>query len=203
MQIPDALRLALELGQQRGSVGPEVVEIHVARALAFFAPGAPAPGALCLDLGSGGGLPGLPLAVAHPHTRWTLLDARQQRVDDLRRAVDRLGIGHRVTVVHARAEDAGRGPERGTYDVVVARSFGPPARTAEYAAPFLRPAGALIVSVRAEGASWPAQPIPALGLGAPESWTAAGMAFRRYPLERPVDDRYPRRPQAQARHPLF
>jgi hypothetical protein len=203
MQIPDALRLALQIGQQRGSVGPEVVETHVARSLAFFAPGAPAPGASCFDLGSGGGLPGLVLAVAHPETTWTLLDARQQRVDDLRRAVDRLGIATRVTVVHARAEDAGHGPHRGAYDVVVARSFGPAARTAEYGAPFLRLSGTLTVTLRADDPVWPDGPIPQIGFGAPETWTAGDALFRRYPLERAVDERFPRRPRAQERHPLF
>ena len=112
-----------------------------------FGDAVPPPG-LALDLGSGGGVPGLALARWWPASRWVLLDARE------RRAVFLAGCGRvswrSVTgcrSLHAAAEDAGRDDRhRGRFDLVVARSFGPPAVVAECGAPFLREGGRLVVS---------------------------------------------------------
>jgi 16S rRNA (guanine527-N7)-methyltransferase len=106
--VPPALRAVLEDGQRRGVIGPGPIESAVDHALQFFSGLAPRPGWRCVDLGSGGGLPGLPLALAHPATSWVLLDAWEARVDALRRAIRSLGLSDRVEAVHARAEDAGR-----------------------------------------------------------------------------------------------
>lgn len=104
-------------------------------------------GARCLDLGSGGGLPGLVIAEVRPDVALTLLDARGGRTDQLIRLVGRLGIGHRVTVVQALAAEAARLPQlAGSFDAVVARSFGPPRAVLEAAAPFLTPGGRVVVS---------------------------------------------------------
>ena len=116
-----------------------------------------------LDLGSGGGVPGLVVAVDH----WTraqivLLDASQRRCTYLELCVAALQVGGRVVVHWARAEEAGRDPaRRGGHDVVLARSFGPPAVTAECAAPLLAVGGALVVS----------EPPGATG----DRWDAAGL----------------------------
>jgi hypothetical protein len=100
-----------------------------------------------LDLGSGGGLPGLVLVSAWPTTDWCLLDANQRRTEFLQEAVDELGLAGRVTVRRGRAEDLAHDPSlRGTFDLVVARSFGKPAVTAECAAGFLAVGGSLVVS---------------------------------------------------------
>ncbi|MHB8328638.1 MAG: RsmG family class I SAM-dependent methyltransferase [Acidimicrobiales bacterium] len=109
-------------------------------------PSAWKPGSF-LDLGSGGGLPGLVLAHHWAQCASVLLDSNERRVDALRQCVRQCGWEERVRVVHARAEVAARDPElRGALDVVVARSFGPPAVAAECAAPFLRVGGLLVVS---------------------------------------------------------
>jgi 16S rRNA G527 N7-methylase RsmG len=120
-----------------------------------------------LDLGSGGGVPGLVIAAARPEAAVVLLDASERRTDWLRRAVSRLGWTERVRVVTARAEVLGRDASwRSSQDAVVARGFGRPAVTAECAAPFLRIGGRLVVSEppRVHGDRWPSAALAELGL---------------------------------------
>ena len=125
----------------------------------------PGPGWV-LDLGSGGGLPGLVLALEWPQTTVTLLDAQQRRTAFLADAVRRLGVTTRVQVVEGRAESLGRGAElRGRVDVVVARAFGRPAVTAECAAPFLRADGILVVSEPPVNLRTGADPAPRAAAG--------------------------------------
>ena len=84
------------------------------------------------------GLPGLVLVGMWPDCRATLLDAGERRCAFLAEAVDRLGLGGPGDGRAVPAEEAGRRPDlRGGFDLVVARSFGPPAVTAECGAPFL------------------------------------------------------------------
>jgi len=100
-----------------------------------------------VDLGSGGGLPGLVLAWLWPHSSGALLDSAHRRTEFLEESIRSLAWQARLEVVCARAEEAGRDPAlREAFDLVVARSFGPPAVTAECAAPFLRVGGLLVVS---------------------------------------------------------
>ena len=85
--------------RQRGFLGPGPVEPHLdhARAFAVAVPDVPAR---VLDLGAGGGLPGLVLAVeCWPTARWVFLDAQQKRTDFLREAVHALDLVDRVEVV--------------------------------------------------------------------------------------------------------
>src|SRR5205085_3530969 len=122
-----------------------------------------------LDLGSGGGLPGLVLAMAQPDLEVVLLDANLRRMSFVGEAVATLELTRRVTVVRARAETSGRDPScRGSFDLVVARGFGRPAVTAECGAPFLRTGGLPVVSEPPEeaepAAGWPAPPPAELGL---------------------------------------
>ena len=121
----------LERSRRLGFLGPGSVRVHVEHAHGFTR-GVDAPPARLLDLGSGGGVPGLVLAVQWTETVTVLLDASERRCAFLTEAVVSLGCGDRVTVVRSRAEQAGRRDDlRGHFDVVVARGFGPPAVTAE------------------------------------------------------------------------
>jgi len=105
------------------------------------------PPASALDLGSGGGVPGLVLALAWPASRWTLLDANERRTAFLEQAVAELGQQDRITVRRDRAETAAHDLTlRHRFDLVVARGFGPPPATAECAAAFLQVNGLLLVS---------------------------------------------------------
>jgi 16S rRNA (guanine527-N7)-methyltransferase len=98
-------------------------------------------GASVIDVGSGGGLPGVPLAIVMPHLRFTLLEATGKKADFLRRAAAELGLDH-ARVVNERAERAGQSPEhREQYDAAVARAVGPLATLAELTIPFVRIGG--------------------------------------------------------------
>ncbi|HET9601410.1 MAG TPA: RsmG family class I SAM-dependent methyltransferase [Acidimicrobiales bacterium] len=148
--IPAPIRAAiLDLvaeAQARGFLGADLdLDRAVAHAHGFCPPIVDAR--RVLDLGSGGGLPGLVVAAALPGSGVTLLDASVRRTDWLRRAVNRLGWSDRVAVVTGRAEVLAHEPRwRGSQDAVVARSFAPALITAECAAPLLRPGGRLVVS---------------------------------------------------------
>jgi 16S rRNA (guanine527-N7)-methyltransferase len=162
-----------------------------------------------LDLGSGGGLPGLVIATYRPELELTLLEARQRACRFLREAVITLNR-QEVAVVEARAEEAARRADlREAFDAVVARSFGPPAVTAECAVGFLRPAGRLVVSeppdeegLEVASARWPAEGLEQLGFGPPARGAAAGGSF--VVLEKVRnDERWPRRVGIPAKRPLW
>ncbi len=134
----------LQESHRFGALGetPEVAIQHSERFLAALG-----AASSVLDLGSGGGIPGLVLAVRRPDLRVTLLDRRTARTDLLRRLVHRLGVSSRVTVLAGEAEVFGRQAQyQGSFDVVVCRSFGTPAVATRMARPFLRNGGLLIVS---------------------------------------------------------
>ncbi|MEE4275817.1 MAG: 16S rRNA (guanine(527)-N(7))-methyltransferase RsmG, partial [Thermoleophilia bacterium] len=99
-----------------------------------------------LDLGSGGGAPGLPLAIAAPRLSVTLLDSVRKKCDFLTAAVDELGMADRVAVVCARSESfAAPGAQgREAFDLVTARAVGALAEVVELAAPALATGGRLL-----------------------------------------------------------
>jgi 16S rRNA (guanine527-N7)-methyltransferase len=199
-----ALLRVLERSRKLGFLGPGPVEPHIERALDGLDLISPEV-RRALDMGSGGGLPGLPLALALTTIEWVLLDGSVTRGQFLRTAVDELDIGHRTGVHIGRAEVAGRAPAfRATFDLVVARSFGPPAVTAECGAPFLAVGGTLVVAEPPGGSPdrWPASPLAALGLVVGSSVTSPS-AFQVLHQERPCPERYPRRTGVPAKRPLF
>lgn len=132
--------------QRLGYLGPGDLAVHAAHANAF-AEFVPPDTRRIIDLGSGGGVPGLVLGVRLPLARITLVDAKVRRVDWLNEAVSRLGLGDRIHPVVAEAQALAHEPEeREGYDVATARGFGPPAFTAEIASGFVRRGGRMIVS---------------------------------------------------------
>jgi 16S rRNA (guanine527-N7)-methyltransferase len=105
--------------------------------------GALPPGAMVVDVGSGGGLPGIPLAVVRPDLKITLLEATRKKADFLQETASRLTL-ERVTVLAARAEEAGHSPDhRERYDLAVARAVAPLAALAELTLPLVRTGGRL------------------------------------------------------------
>jgi 16S rRNA (guanine527-N7)-methyltransferase len=97
------------------------------------------PGTTVADVGSGAGLPGIPLALLRPDLRVTLVEPLLRRATFLTQAVEELGIGDRVTVVRARAEE-----HEGRYDAVVSRALAPLPRLVTWCDPLRRPDGSLL-----------------------------------------------------------
>lgn len=186
-----------------GPLGPQLD--HAAGFAEALATVSPDPPPKLLDLGSGGGLPGLVLAVRWSTSEVLLLEAGERRAGFLAAAVLDLGLDGRVDVVRERAEEAGRGRLRASMDAVVARSFGPPAVTAECAAPFLRLGGFLVSSGPPDSRleeRWPVAGLARLGLGRPRQVTEAATYELVTQLE-PCPERYPRRTGVPAKRPLF
>jgi 16S rRNA (guanine527-N7)-methyltransferase len=133
---------------QLGFLGPRererLWERHLDDAFGLAGIRTPAPGERWADLGSGAGLPGLPLAVAHRATSFAMIDAQRRRLDWVEAAAQALGLPN-VTAVHARLEDYARGPARASFDVATARALGPLPVVAELGLPLLRIGGQLLV----------------------------------------------------------
>ena len=185
-----------------GSGPPEDQRDH---ALAFVAALTGRAAGLGIDLGTGGGVPGLVVARALPGWRWELVETVARRAAFLERALRRLALDDRVRVVHQRAEDVGRRSQaRGRADAVTARSFGPPAVTAECAAPLLRPGGVLVVSEPPGGPAdrWDVAGLAALGLAVAEQ-RAGPPALVVLRQETTCPPRYPRRAGIPAKRPLW
>lgn len=100
-----------------------------------------------LDVGSGGGLPGLVIAVERSDIQVELLEAKQKKVEFLRCAIEELGL--KVPVHHGRAEDLRHSNLEGAFDLVTARAVAPLDRLLEWTVPFLRPGG-LLFAVKGE-----------------------------------------------------
>ena len=202
----DGLHEVLSQARELGFLGPGPVDGHIEHAAGFLqAVGSPPP-ARAVDLGSGGGVPGLALAIAWPDTAMCLLESNDRRARFLAGAVRTLDLERRVVVAHARAEELGRDPEwRGRADVVVARSFGPPAVTAECAAPLLDLGGRLVVSEPPtdEELRWPAQALTTLGLRPVSRFEQAFSRFQVLRLEERCSEIYPRRVGVPGKRPLF
>jgi 16S rRNA (guanine527-N7)-methyltransferase len=96
-----------------------------------------------VDVGSGAGLPGIPLALARPDLTVALLEPLARRVTFLDEVVDRLGLTN-VTVVRGRAEEGPARRELGGADVVTARAVAPLEKLAAWCLPLLRPGGRLL-----------------------------------------------------------
>jgi 16S rRNA (guanine527-N7)-methyltransferase len=160
------LHQILEDGRAVGYLGPAAIEVQIAHARAMGRAIDDWSGS-ALDLGSGGGLPGLVLAMSHPHGRWVLLDAHAGRTSFLEQAVRELALSRRVAVVRARAEEAGRRSDlREAFAVVTARGFGRPAVTAECASALAAVGGRVVVSEPPDAAPdrWSATGLERLGL---------------------------------------
>ena len=96
-----------------------------------------------VDVGSGAGFPGVPMAILRPDIRFTLLDSLGKRVDFLNRVIDELGLNAEALCL--RAEDAARQPRlREGFDLAVARAVAPMNVLCEYLLPFVRVGGHML-----------------------------------------------------------
>ncbi len=165
-------------------------------------------GARVMDVGSGAGFPGLPLKLAEPSVRLTLLDAQQKRVDFLRELTEKLDV--EAECLHARAEEQALRPGyRDGYDFAVSRAVARLNVLSELCLPFVKPGGAFLAMKsrdsdeelrQAEGA------IARLGgsLEAVAELTVAGVPRRVAVIRklRPTPRGYPRRFAKIKKEPL-
>ncbi len=141
----EMLHDALGEAQRIGMLGPSSLEIVIQRSLGFVRQ-LPDDTRTVIDLGSGGGDPGLVIVASCLDVTVTLVDRRAKRTDLLARLVGRLGLVQRAEVIEADVADLpSRYPNR-RWDAVSSRGFGSPSYTAIHAAPLVHPGGVLLVS---------------------------------------------------------
>jgi len=169
-------------------------------------------GATVLDLGTGGGFPLLPIALAKPEMKHIGLDSTQKKIDAVQRIVDALEIKN-VTLFCGRAEELGRdAAHREQYDVVTARGIASLNTLIEYASPFVKPKGKIIcwksmqidqelqdsLLARAELSC---QLVNQHRYTLPDKWGERQLLI----LEKrgPISDKYPRTIGTPKKHPLI
>jgi 16S rRNA (guanine527-N7)-methyltransferase len=169
------------------------------------------PGARVIDVGTGAGFPGLPLKIAAPGIRLTLVESTGKKADFCRHIAELLHLSD-VTVLHARAEDVGRDPDhREQYHWAVARAVADLSILAEYLLPLVRVGGHALAQKGAGGPAEVQSAAKALRLlgGAVERITPVelpGIAEVRYLIvlhkNAATPPQYPRRTGMPSKKPL-
>jgi len=167
--------------------------------------------AALVDIGSGGGFPGLPLAVCLPEAAVTLLEATGKKCAFLTECGERLGL-HNLTVRKLRAEEAGRVPAlRGGFDLAAARAVAGLPALLEYALPLLKTGGRLLAYKGADyereiAAAGKALEILGGSVAAAHHFLLPQSREQRHIVEivkeKPTPDLYPRRPGLPGKKPL-
>ncbi|MDF2582996.1 MAG: rRNA methyltransferase, partial [Mycobacterium sp.] len=131
-------------GIERGLLGPSEVERLWERHLLNSAAMAElfGTGERVADIGSGAGLPGIPLAIARPDLKVTLIEPLLRRSEFLREVIDELGI--EVVVIRGRAEDRSVREEAGEMDAVVSRAVASLDKLSRWSMPLLRTGGRML-----------------------------------------------------------
>ncbi len=96
-------------------------------------------GASVIDVGTGGGFPGIPLLIARPDIKLTMLDSTRKKLDFVGFAVEELGLS--ANIVHARAEEAGQSELRESFDFAVSRAVAALNVLCEFCLPFVKHSG--------------------------------------------------------------
>lgn len=159
-----------------------------------------------VDVGSGGGVPGIPLAIVLPRIRFTLLEATGKKAEFLRAAAEQLGLAN-VEVVQERAERAGQDHRvhREKYDAATARALGHLAVVSELTAPLVRSGGLVLAVKGAKADQELAESAKALGLLRAEHVQTTQTPTGRIVVLRkiaPTPRTYPRRDGEPKRAPL-
>ena len=149
-----------------------------------------------VDVGSGGGSPGVPLAVARPEFRFDLLESVRKKCDFLRWWAEQFD---NVSVVCDRAEDHARGAGRDAYGTAVARALAAPPVAAEWCLPMLRPGGRAVLFV---GPSADADAVAKAAREVAGELEESPAGFLLLRKTGPTPDRFPRRPGVARKRPL-
>jgi 16S rRNA (guanine527-N7)-methyltransferase len=162
-----------------------------------------------VDVGSGGGMPGIPLRIARPGLRVTLIESDARKAAFLVHACAVLGLD--VEVRAERAEDYGRGESRERFDLAVSRALASLPVVAELCLPLLRVGGRMLAmkaeAARGEELAAGGAALAVLGGGPPvvrpaSSGARPGGVVVEAPKLRATPDAYPRRAGVPARRPL-
>lgn len=209
------LELLLERNQQvnlTAITDPDEVAVkHFLDSLTVELVWSPAAGERAIDIGTGAGFPGLPLAIRHPDLRVTLNDSVRKKIAFLEEAIAALKLSN-AEAVWGRAEELGQRLQyRGTYDIAMVRAVAHLAMLAEYALPLLRIGGRLIAMKGPNSLHEIAESARVLDIIG-----GAVTETRRLTLPtgdervliiiqktRPTPGKYPRDPGAAKKHPLF
>ncbi|HEU4448728.1 MAG TPA: RsmG family class I SAM-dependent methyltransferase [Gaiellaceae bacterium] len=155
-----------------------------------------------VDVGSGGGSPGIPLAAARPELHVDLLEGQRRKCSFLERAATAFA---NVGVVCARAEEHGRGAGREAYGTAVAQALAPPPVALEWCLPLVRTGGRVILLAGEVDLARAAAAAAVVGGGVPEEVPLPGGEHRRLlvvPKIAPTPARFPRRPGMARKRPL-
>ncbi len=164
-----------------------------------------------IDVGTGAGFPGIPLKIAYPHLKITLLDSLDKRLRFLDKVVRELNLSD-VTMIHGRAEDYGRDPDhREKYDLCVSRAVASLPVLSELCIPFVR-IGGCFVAYKSEKAEVELndsdRAISLLGarIGSMEQFSLSDGELNRILIKIdklvPTPDKYPRRAGVPSKKPL-
>lgn len=164
------LEAVLIEAQRRGMLGARPIPDVIQHARSFVDALDPGPHTV-IDLGAGGGVPGLVIASFRPDVRITMVDRREKRTDFLQMAVRRLALDDQCEVWCRDVRTVARELQRSSgsmtpWDAVVARGFGPPLHTVALALELVTGAGRIVLSEPPadQGDRWPHAVLVSLGL---------------------------------------
>ena len=210
-RVDPEVHRSLERSFQLGFLGSMPIDEQIEHALGFVAIVEEKLGrepTSVIDLGTGGGVPGLILVSCWPDATIVLMDASERRTVFLQESLESWPRAGRAEVVRGRAEELGRkGELREQFEVVTSRSFGIPGLTAECGSAFLAPGGWMVVSEPPNadsGERWPRDGLAAVGME-PDETARPSVRFGYQVLKKVlrIDERFPRRVGIPAKRPIF
>ena len=210
-RVDPALDAVLHRSFELGFLGSMPITDQVEHALGFVAVAESESGGppdSVIDLGTGGGVPGLVLASCWPDSRVVLMDVNERRTKFLQEVLAGWTGSGGAEVLRGRAELLGHvGELREQFNVVTSRSFGLPAATAECGSAFLAVGGLMVTAEPPDSESsirWPRPGLRQLGLD-PVITLRPVVRFGYQVLRKvePLDDRYPRRVGIPVKRPIF
>ena len=120
----------------------DIVTKHFVDSLTVFAAADICDSSKVIDIGTGAGFPGIPMLIYKNNLNLTMVDSTGKKLDFVCKTVSALGLN--AEVVHARAEELGRGEKRENYDFAVSRAVAPLNVLCEYCLPFVKTGGLFI-----------------------------------------------------------